>query len=436
MEYLNVFHANCIVGRLGKNPDGLLFTYSDQWLASPNSFAISVSLPLQEDPLSADAFFGNLLPEGRLREYLCKAVFRLDYGDDFGLLKAIGGDCAGALSIIPQYRDIQSSPDPSYHLLSESNLEELLDMPFPTHMPFLNGHEEVRLSLAGAQDKLVVGEFSGTMYLPVNGAASTHIIKPQSAYLDFMVENEFFCMSLGRKMSLNIPPCEIIQIQDDIAYKIERYDRHILTPFKVSRVHQEDFCQALGVKHANKYQENGGPTIKECFDLLGAHSATPAKDRKSLLDLIVFNYLVGNTDCHGKNLSLIYDSKGSKTLSPAYDIVSGIAYNKFFDMAMHIGGVANSQHVEIENWKRLSKDIGVKSKVVIETLERQADTIREKALENAQEMSSREDVGLDVQFVDNLADLVISRAEKTLRQLNIDFFPMDPGSEDDLHAPR
>lgn len=431
METLNVFFERQKVGTLSNAPEGLIFRYAEDWLEAPESMPISLSLPLSPKPQEARAFFANLLPEGLVREYLCINVLRIDYSDDFALLKAIGGDCAGALSLYPE-GETPPAEDGQYRLLAKQDLEEFLGSPIIPPISFLGKGERVRLSLAGAQDKILVAEFDGQHYLPLNGAASTHIVKPQSVRLKSLVENEAFCMGLASRMGLEVAPSGIIEDLDELAYKTSRYDREIIGPRQVKRLHQEDFCQALGVGYAEKYQDNRGPGLKECFDLLRRFSRTPVPDRQKLLKLVTFNYLVGNTDCHGKNLSLLY-RKGGPVLAPAYDIVSGLVYPGFHDMAMFIGGAANVNQVDLEHWRALAEAIGMRPRQVLGELERMAVPIRTEAPAFAEEMVARYG---EPQIVEDIADLIVKRSEKVLRQIGTTALSVDSVDEDESHRPR
>lgn len=427
MDSLDVFFERQKVGELHDAPEGLMFSYALQWLEEkPEPMPISLSLPIKAEPQEAQAFFANLLPEGVVREYLCKNVFRLDYGDDFALLKAIGGDCAGALNLYPPGEGPHEETG-GYHRLTASQFEEILQSPLIPQASFLREDERVRLSLAGAQDKMLIAEFDGDFFLPVNGAASTHIIKPQSVRLKGMVENEAYCMRLAQRMGLDVARSEIIKGFDDLVYKVARYDRLILGPQTVRRLHQEDFCQALGIGYASKYQEHNGPGLKECFELLRQSSTTPVPDRRKLLEMTVFNYLIGNTDCHAKNISLLYQ-EGRPTLAPAYDLVSGLLYPHFHQMAMMIGGAVNANQVEKENWERFAKDTSLRPRVVLGKLGQMAERIREEARDLAEEMSDRYE---DTRIFEEISVLVVRRSEKTLRQLGIFFEPVEENATDE-----
>ena len=132
----------------------------------------------------------------------------------------------------------------------------------------------------------------------------------------------------------------------------------------LERLHQEDFCQALGIVSEQKYQKEGGPSLKQCFALLREVSSAPVIDLARLLDAVIFNYLVGNNDAHGKNFSLLYRGTGTEnfevTLAPLYDVVSTVYYPELSrDMAMRIGDEYSSEKVTARNFEQLAEEAGL-----------------------------------------------------------------------------
>jgi serine/threonine-protein kinase HipA len=165
---------------------------------------------------------------------------------------------------------------------------------------------------------------------------------------------------------------------------VERYDRiQRQTPGEdsvVERVHQEDFCQAQGIVPETKYQKEGGPSLKDCFNLLRAVSSAPVIDLARLLEAVIFNYLVGNNDAHGKNFSLLYlnsVTNGQQVrLAPLYDIVSTIYYPELSpEMAMKIGGEYSSKRITPRNFDRLAEEAGLAKPLVRRRVVELADAI-------------------------------------------------------------
>ncbi|WP_285905312.1 type II toxin-antitoxin system HipA family toxin [Pseudodesulfovibrio pelocollis] len=338
-----------------KGRTALSFAYDAGWMCS--GFPLSLSLPFQEHPFDdsrSRAFFDNLLPEQAVRDKVSKRL-HVSQKNVFGLLAALGGECAGALTILHE-GEIPAAR-PVYEEISRDRLGEIISL-LPQR-PLLAGEEGLRLSLAGAQTKLPIARLGSTYLLPTQGAPSTHILKPPIDDLPGSVENEAFCMALAKLVDLDAPKAEITETYPR-GYLVERYDR-VVHPDGIRRIHQEDFCQAMGLPAELKYQNEGGPGTRECFDLL-EHSATPVGDRTQLFRLVVFNHLIGNTDAHAKNLSLLYDAPPRPRLAPFYDLLcvgmfeaQGLGQKN----AMKIGGQYDPKFIMKRHWLRLADEAGL-----------------------------------------------------------------------------
>ncbi len=258
-----------------------------------------------------------------------------------------------------------------YHALTNEELVAILkELP---KRPLLAGEKGVRLSLAGAQDKIAVRVDGDHVSLPLDGAPSTHILKPAIERFEGVVFNEALSMKLAAAVGLPTASVEFRTVEDMTFLLVERYDRIHRQgsdeKFPIERVHQEDFCQALGIVPETKYQKEGGPSLRDCFNLLREVSSTPVIDLARLLDAVIFNYLVGNNDAHGKNFSLLYPGAGTGDiqirLAPLYDVVSTVYYpelNK--EMAMKIGGEYSSERVTPQNFEKLAEEAGLAKPLV------------------------------------------------------------------------
>ncbi len=345
------------VGYLERDAVGKLSFKYEKGVDTP----ISLSMPItatKYDDVKCEAFFGGLLPEKQQARELIARKFNADAENTFSLLRVIGHECAGAISL----HDPKSPPEikPSHKLegeeVGEAKLAQLIrDLP---RTPLLAGVEGVRLSLAGFQDKAGICLIDGKICLPVGDVPTTHILKPAIAEHEATVQNEFMCLAIARDLGLPTVSAEIRRAEDQTFVLVERYDRKI-SGGRISRIHQEDFCQAMGVVTAHKYESESGPGFKQCFELL-KQTDKPAADRTTFAKYLILNYLVGNADAHGKNFSLIHDSNTSTKLAPLYDVVSIIDLyeNLIQTMAMSIGGSFNSTDVNADSWKLLCKNIG------------------------------------------------------------------------------
>ncbi|MBI4669438.1 MAG: type II toxin-antitoxin system HipA family toxin [Elusimicrobia bacterium] len=359
---LNVHWGGYLVGRLWVDEkNDFVFQYDSGWLEGKKAIPLSVRLPLQKEPFddnSARIFFANLLPEGDVREAITR-LYQISPGNNFKLLEILGGECAGAVSLVPEGKKPDSGG--SYVPLPWEELDRMIDrMP---QYPLLTAKGELRLSLAGAQHKLPVFVKGQELYLPKGSYASSHILKPQIERFKNTVENEGFCMALAKECGLPVAGASIWKQARHAVLLVERYDRQLGgdTP---ARLHQEDFCQALGFSYERKYESEGGPRLKDCFALLDAKSFQPMVDKKNLLNWVIFNYLVGNCDAHAKNISLLITREGFR-LAPFYDLLSTVVYEKLAkEPAMKVGGGANIGNFTKKHWERLADEAGVGPKAV------------------------------------------------------------------------
>lgn len=360
---LDVYWAEKKAGRLWLAANrAFIFQYDPEWATSPESLPISLRLPLKPEVFEDDAakpFFTNLLPEAHIREMIAKSL-GVSERNDFKLLEELGGDCAGALSLLPEGRT--PAKDGKYEPLSGEELDRMIDaMP---QRPLLAAKDGLRLSLAGAQHKLpVYVNNKGAFFLPSGAFATTHILKPAIPRFKDTVENEAFCMQLAEACGLPVPKVEVREGKNR-ALLVQRYDRTFVAGAPV-RLHQEDFCQALGYSYEQKYEAEHGPGLKQCFALIEEHSSQPILDKRHILRWVVFNYLIGNCDAHAKNISILITRDGFR-LAPFYDLMSTTIYPELDQkFAMKIGGENRHDWVMKRHWERLAEEAGVGTKAVL-----------------------------------------------------------------------
>jgi serine/threonine-protein kinase HipA len=359
MNDLDVYLHDRLAGKLWTDDkQRFVFQYDSKYLDT-DAMALSYSLPLTETPYENDTsrpFFSNLLPEGEVRSFISK-IKQISEKNDFKMLEAIGGECAGAVSIMPPGQNRPDAPD--YMPLSDEEMEDLLEKNMVK--PILIFRDELRLSLAGAQNKIPVYINDGRFFLTRGGSASTHILKPQAIHFKDTVQNELFCLMIADKAGLTVPKSYLWQGKKHVAYITERYDRIIDDKGNVTRLHQEDFCQALGFMPEQKYEAEGGPGLAECFRLVRDYSSQPLPDSQSLYRWIVFNFLIGNADAHAKNLSFIIEESGKISLAPFYDLVSTLIYPEISKkMAMKIGKESRFEWVFDRHWQRMAEQADIK----------------------------------------------------------------------------
>ena len=325
MRALDVWLYGRRAGRLEQVDGRMRFTYAADYVAAGGA-PLSCSLPLgdREHDREAQAFFANLLPEGEARTLVARRL-GVSAGNDFGLLHAIGGDCAGAVTLLPPGASPDDLPTRAeVRWLDEPGLAAALDE-LPRRPLLADPDEGIRLSLAGAQDKLPVVVRDGRIGIPLGRTPSTHIVKTPIVRFDDTVANEALCLELARSLGLPTAAAEVRAAEGREFLLVERYDRRHAADGHVERIHQEDFCQALAIPPQLKYESEGGPGLADCFGVLRASSTELGVDRLALVDAVTLNFLIGNHDAHGKNFSLLLADAGVR-LAPLYDLVSTAVY--------------------------------------------------------------------------------------------------------------
>ncbi len=362
METLEVYLNGRKAGRLVDDNGRMSFAYLREYLETDGREPVSFSIPLRTDAFAHDeieAFLSNLLPDDIIRTRIAD-ILQIPRENTFALLKAIGGDCAGAVSFLTEGTSPETSDKGEYRELSDKEAGRILDN--LQKRPLDVGEEGFRISGAGAQDKLIACMKDGQVLLPLNGTPSTHIIKPAMPDYPDSVENEWFAMRLADACRLSVAACDIAVIDGKRCYVCVRYDRESIDG-KVRRLHQEDFCQMLKVDPKRKYESVGGPGVKESFALLRALQL-PASDTLEFLDRLLFNFIVGNGDAHAKNFSVLYRD-GVPRLSPAYDIMSTALYPEVGKrMAMKIDGEYAFKWITRGKFIRMADKLGIHPHVV------------------------------------------------------------------------
>jgi serine/threonine-protein kinase HipA len=407
---LDVYLYNDLAGHLVQDDGGeMTFAYVESWLNRRGATPLSQSLPLRKERFrrkECRGYFSGILPEESKREIIAGNL-GISARNDYAMLERIGGECAGAVTFLPQGQAL-GERNYGYRELSGEELAAILkELP---NRPLLAGEEGIRLSLAGAQDKVAVRIEGVDVSLPLGGAPSTHILKPAVERFEGVVFNEALCMKLAAAAGLPAASVETRNV-DGIDYLlVERYDR-IHRPVAgaepvLERLHQEDFCQAQGIVSEHKYQKEGGPSLKQSFGLLREVSSAPVIDLTRLLEAVIYNYLAGNNDAHGKNFSLLYRGTGDGNteirLSPLYDVVSTAYYPELSrDMAMKIGGAYSPEKVTSKDFERLADEAGLGKPLVL----RRVTEMAEKVIAALSKVEIGHPVG------EKVAELIRRRAE-------------------------
>ena len=374
MATLSVYFEQRRVGTIDIDKNGPGFTYDPSWMGLRGAFPISITMPLRSERIASDTFLpwaANLLPENVQLRTLGQ-LLGMARGDVIGLLSAIGGDTAGALSIGQPGRTASLHWRP---IDKPEDLERLIEeLP---NKPFLVGDEGVSMSLAGVQTKLAVAvDQTGCVCIPMNGSPSTHILKPDAPRLWGSVQNEAFCLTLARRMKIPTPSVTTGQAGKRTYLLIKRFDRTEVSG-RWRRLHQEDYCQALGKPPSAKYEANQtgirGPALADMFELTRRHMASI--DIVHLLDMVVVNVLACNTDAHAKNYAIIIRGNGA-SIAPMYDLMCGEVWeNVTKNLAQKIAGKSRGDHLNGRDWQRFARECGLNPRQVLDrvgTLEKSA----------------------------------------------------------------
>ena len=359
------------------------FTYDSAYLSSSEALPLSLSLPLADCRYSGEQalpYFEGLLPEGDARAAIARRL-GISCTSSARLLAALGRDCAGDISVVDE--------------------DEVFELHSQTYVPLAGGifsiadnpyeetgrlQEETRLSLAGGQEKIALYHKEGEpihegWFIPILGSPSTHIIKPgllEDRYPQLSL-NEFLCLRAASACDIPTAMAYLLNPEKPLLV-IERYDRLRSTKTQnglkmVNRIHQEDFCQACGVRSDMKYERDGGPGFKRMRNVLSQYSQQPLEDIKLLVKRGLFNYLIGNCDAHAKNFSLLQNSNGTVSLAPAYDLICTTIYDGRYgaklsrSMGMKIGLHENIDKVQAADFMQFSQDIHLRIEQIEQLVE-------------------------------------------------------------------
>lgn len=314
MDKLDVYLHNVHIGQLLQTRFGANFKYDDE--LHLNLPLLSTSLPVKtskyKEGLTGN-WFSGLLPEGERLKLLSKMLNCRD-DDYFTMLSNIGYECAGAVQIIPEGKSCVAPGE--YKIIDEDQLLKI----FSDNMLINTSNDFIRISIGGFQDKLCVAYNNNEIYLPSSGAISSHILKPERTDYSGMVESEAWATTVSSYVT-SASVVDIIKVKDLPVLRVKRYDRN-----KNKRIHQEDFCQALGINMLNKYanikEEKGtDPSYKKFVNILMTYAEDPIYEIKVLAKQMVTNFLLGNYDSHAKNYSIIHNQNHSISMAPMYDVV-------------------------------------------------------------------------------------------------------------------
>lgn len=389
----------------------LSFLYSEAWVEEERA-SISLGLPVRREAYDHEdcaPFFEGLLPEGEFLKSISRTL-HVSARNSFRLLAEIGGECAGAISVGPPGGPVPGRSEAPPRWLEDRQLGRLLgDLPDRPLLATIDEEDGFRISLAGAQDKVGVLFEEDRVGLSRGNPPSTHIVKAPIPGVPNSVANEAFCMALARHAGLDVAAAEPRTAAGAEYLLVTRYDRDSGQP-PDGRLHQEDFCQALALVPAVKYENEGGPGIADCGDLIRRHSAAPARDVLAFLRALLFNFLIGNNDAHSKNYSLLLDGPGSIRMAPLYDLLSIAAIQGASrNLAMKYGGEKRVSYLRRRHLRRLADELTVKGPLV----ERNALSMIERVVPAVQDARRSLPAGFqEAETLDQIEGMISERAKR------------------------
>jgi len=438
IDQVTVYYEMFSVGKIDVHNDGKLsFVYDRRWLATKSGFPLSVTMPLAEAIYPDHVitpWLANLLPEEQQLLTLSRAL-GLSSTDALAILKEIGGDTAGAISIGEPSDKAAWAYRPITDYYGTEDPQDALTAHFKDlgQRPFLAGEDGVRLSLAGGQKKtaLAVLDAAGApklglpekgdqLAIPMSGAPSTIIIKPDNPNLPGIVENEAYCLTLAKLIGMVVADVSIVDVGDRTALAVARYDRTSRRDGSLRRLHQEDFAQANGIFPSQKY-EQGTVAGLDLNRLLMTAQHLPAQDALTLQDQAIFNILVANTDAHAKNYSMLLS--GGPRMAPLYDVSTVLHWDHVNQYhAQKLGGRKRKPaDMARRHWERIADAAGFSPRGIRLRVQELVDAMVAKRVEAVEAVCAMS--GAERGMVEHVAGLIKGNALRIAGRLN---HPMEP----------
>ena len=389
MEELSVFVEDQRMGRLlwDRRRDKLGFRYESEW----RDFPLSLSMPLtavEHGHSVVEPFLWGLLPDndGVLQRW--GERFQVSPRNAFKLLWHVGEECAGAVQFIRPDRIEAWSKNPlpgGVTWLTSREVAERIHLLLKDHSASRTSSDAGSFSLAGAQPKTAFffDPKKKRWGIPFGTVPTTHILKPATGTFDGFAENEHFCLRLAGNLGFPTALSSVQYFDDCPVIAVERYDR-IRQPERVIRVHQEDMCQALACMPQRKYQNQGGPSPAQILGIIRQYSTNRATDEQRFIDSLILSWLIGGTDAHAKNFSILIASGAQVRLAPLYDLSSALPYPKQVDLrraalALKIGGAYKLREIGPRQWEKFAAEHRLKAAELIARILHLAERIPDSA---------------------------------------------------------
>jgi len=404
------------MGRVVRDKTGKLsFAYNEQWRNAQDAYPLSISMPLalsEHGNAKIDPFLWGLLPDNaNVLDHWARR-FHVSARNAFGLIANVGEDCAGAVQFVqPERLDaLLGQEPPAIEWLDEAAIAERLRTLRADHSAWRIPRDTGQFSLAGAQPKTALLLENGRWGVPSGRVPTTHIFKPPTGDFDGHAENEHFCLELARALGLPVVDSRIMHFQDEIAIVVERYDR-VRTEAGLRRAHQEDMCQAFAIPPTRKYQNEGGPGIRDIVALLTTNSTSSAEDVATFHDSVSYNWLIAGTDAHAKNYALLIGSEGRVRLAPLYDVASVLPYPDIdiqkATLSMKLGGEYRLSNITLHHWHKLAAELHVDPDAMVARVDSFAAQLADHVSDITRRMTEE---GIKHPIIARLAEALVVRA--------------------------
>lgn len=422
-ERLTALASGRVMGEVHRDARSrLAFVYDAGWQQRERAYPLSLSMPLGARRHGRDRiepWLWGLLPENENVLARWGRRFQASARSAFSLLRGTGEDCAGAVQLVrPERVDhLQAPAGREVAWLTTAEVAARLRTLWRDASAWRLDGDKGQFSLAGAQAKTALLLEAGRWGIPQGVTPTTHILKPPIRRFPGHCENEHLCLQLARALGIPAARSRVSRFGGVTAIVVERYDR-IAIGGRLTRVHQEDLCQALGVFPARKYEVEGGPGCRDIAQAIRTHSRRPGEDLRAFARAMAFNWVVGGTDAHAKNFSFLIGARGQAALAPVYDVASTLPYPGRYlprrKLAMKIGGESRLGYIQIRHWERFAAQVGLPpaevlgicESVAAETPDRFADLVAAARSE-----------GLDHPVIERLKEGITKHASACLDRL-------------------
>ena len=421
-EPLVVVADRRIMGEIQRDGRGRLsFVYDERWRSLDAAYPLSLSMPLvvaEHQHARIEPWLWGLLPDNEAILARWGQRFHVSPRNAFALLGAVGEDCPGAIQLVRPDRVEEILQDDSQQVewLTEADVAERLRTLRRDQAAWRLPRDAGQFSLAGAQPKTAL-LFDGQRWgVPYGRVPTTHILKPPIHGFEGHAENEHLCLVLARAFGLPAARSEVRQFEDETAIVVERYDR-VRRAASIRRLHQEDMCQVLGLPPTKKYQNEGGPGCAELCEAIRTHSGEPGDDAWTFARATMLNWIIGGTDAHAKNFSMLISAGGRARLAPLYDVASTLPYDfdpRKLKMSAKIGGKYRLAEIYARQWSKFASELRLASAQVLDMGKTMAETLPAALAESVDDAHAN---GLDHPILPRMIDVLNARSKHCARVL-------------------